>query len=85
MLAAYIIPILLLTITLLLYKKCFIFTNWNGDIVGIPRLGILGLYLLSLFPFVGYATFITIAVYPLVVADEMEIKDNKFTRYWLKK
>ena len=84
MIAAY-LPLVLLVLILLFYKKCLRFeARYEDREVIIPRIVVWSTILLSLIPFVGYLMCLVIgAAYPL--SCDVELRDNKFTRFWLKK
>ncbi len=84
MIAAY-LPLVLLVLILLFYKKCLKFIAWDDTERIIPRLVVWGSILLSLIPFAGYMMcFLIGLIYPMS-AQEVRLKDNKFTSFWLRK
>lgn len=71
----YIIPIILCIIEILILRFCF---------TGCPRILILVATLLSFVPIFNMVLFIVLLMVMIIYNDGevLELKDNKFNRYW---
>ena len=85
---AYLLPIMLWVVAVVLLKASITVSSDCGkEIVVFSRLAIAILAVFSLIPFCAWGCLVVVLITWLVWALEFNIKtkDNRFTRFWLKK